>query len=168
MTTRIKFELVGDGAGFHLLIPVIFNRKINGYLIIDTGASKSVFDKSLTGAFAAPLDAKEYLERFPQEDMKESLPPELLEQMNVNEGEILTMGVDSSSNIQTSFAFLESLKIGRLLIENLMIVQIDLSNVNKVFEMMLNKKIWGLLGSDLMVKYNAKIDYKKQSLTLFY
>ena len=46
MKTTIPFKIIKiDDEGFHLLIKVYINKKV-AHLLIDTGASKSVFDKT--------------------------------------------------------------------------------------------------------------------------
>ncbi len=167
MTTRVPFDLIGDGSGYHLMVKAKFNKKIEGTLIIDTGASKSIFDKTFSDTFARPLSKKDFLSQFPEMSVKDKLSDEMMEKFEVDEDGILTMGVDSKS-LETNFAIIDKFKIGKLQLENYSIVQLDLSNVNSVFEMMSGMRICGLLGSDFLNEYKAKIDYEKKLLTLKY
>jgi len=47
-------------------------------------------------------------------------------------------------------------------------VLLDLSHVNKSYEQIGLKQIEGVLGSDILLKYNAIIDYPKKELRLTY
>ena len=66
----------------------------------------------------------------------------------------------------TSSTNLLSFKIGELTIENFHAILLNLSHVNASYEKMGFSQIDGVLGSDVLNKYNAIIDYKKQRITL--
>jgi hypothetical protein len=128
-----------DDKSFHLLIEV----KINGLpvnLIIDTGASRTVFDKSLSGK-------KVRLKK--QHDLKE----------------IQSAGI-SAENIESQLAIVKSFKLGKLKLRDFPVVLIDLDSINKLYSKVTGKQIHGLLGSDFLLEMNAVIDYGKAFLVL--
>jgi hypothetical protein len=59
-----------------------------------------------------------------------------------------------------------NLEIGSKKIENITLPLVDLSHVNETYEKLDLKKIQGVLGSDLLYMFKAKIDYNKLELTL--
>lgn len=126
-----------DGGGYHLGLKVNLNGK-NAFLLLDTGASRTVFDKNQ------------------------------IEQYNTSQIELLdekSTGLGTSSmDIHTTEV--STLEIGTKKIENITLALIDLSHVNETYEKLGFKKIQGVLGSDVLYKYNAVIDYGKLELTL--
>jgi len=143
MQTNIPIEILPiEDDGFHLLI----RAKINGQkanLIIDTGASRTVFDETLI---------KKYL-------------PEEYDNFEINEK--LSTGLGTNTMKSSAFS-LKSLKIGDLNIENYMAVILDLTNINDSYTKLKLPKIHGVIGGDLLSKYKAVIFYKAKKLKLFY
>ncbi|PVX49829.1 aspartyl protease [Balneicella halophila] len=68
--------------------------------------------------------------------------------------------------VDVTFTTLNSLALGNFLIEGVSLAMIDLSTVNEAYKQVSIEPIIGLLGSDLLLKYQAKIDYKEASLYL--
>ena len=66
----------------------------------------------------------------------------------------------------SQFTNVKKIKIGELLIENYDVVLLDLSHVNHSYEQANLKTIDGVLGSDILLQYNAIIDYEKKILKL--
>ncbi|PKP35908.1 MAG: clan AA aspartic protease [Bacteroidetes bacterium HGW-Bacteroidetes-17] len=143
MQTNIPIEILPiEDDGFHLLIRVKINGK-KANLIIDTGASRTVFDETLI---------KNYL-------------PDEYDDFETNEK--LSTGL--GTNTMKSLAFsLKSLKIGDLNIKNYMAVILDLTNINDSYSKLKLPKIHGVIGGDLLSKYNAVIYYKAKKLKLTY
>lgn len=140
MPTRYKIPIYIielDKNSFHLLIEVKIN-KIPFNVIIDTGASRTVFDKSLLG-----------------KKMKLAEPVE-------NE-EIHSAGV-TAGNIESVMAIADSFKLGKLKLKNFPVVLIDLGGINKLYRKVTGKQVHGLLGSDFLLEMNAVIDYSKATL----
>lgn len=106
--------------------------------VIDTGASKSVFDKSLT---------------------------EKYEQLEDETEEIQSAGI-SDKKLETGLGRLETFWLGKLKMEHAKMAIIDLSHINELYSSVAKIKICGLLGGDFLLKYKAKIDYKKKVLEL--
>ena len=133
----IKLLFIED-AGFHLLIKA----KVNGkpaVLLIDTGASKTVFDKAKVMRF-----------------VKESVFTTL--------GKLST-GL-GTAKMETQSVQLKKLQLGKLAISEFETIVIDLSHVNQTYARLELPEIDGVLGSDLMLKHHALIDYKKKKLTI--
>lgn len=136
-TLSIKMLSIEDD-GLHLII----DSKVNDRacrLLIDTGASRTVFDQNRIFNF-------------------------------INENELehhdkLSTGLGTDS-MPTSSTNLLVFKIGELEIENFHAILLDLSHVNASYEKMGFGQIDGVLGSDVLNKYNAIIDYKKQRISL--
>jgi predicted aspartyl protease len=128
-----------DNKSFHLLIEAEIN-ELAVNLIIDTGASKTVFDKSLNGIAVRASD------------------PQDLE-------EIHSMGI-MTGNIESQSAVVKLFKLGKLKLRDFPVVLIDLESINKIYLKVTGKQIHGLLGSDFLLEMNAVIDYGKACLIL--
>lgn len=126
-----------DGGGYHLGLDVNLNGK-NAFLLLDTGASRTVFDKN-------------------QIELYNSSEIELLDEKSTGLG-------TSSMDIHTTK--ISNLEIGTKKIENITLALIDLSHVNETYEKLGFRKIQGVLGSDLLYKYQAVINYRNLELTL--
>lgn len=137
--TKLNLEVLSiEGDGFHLYI----NAKINGLkanLLVDTGASKTVFDKSR-------------IVNFSDEN-------KLVELDKLSTG----LGTDS---MRGHMIDIDEIKLGNIKVKNYQGLALDLSHVNASYDKMGIKPIDGVLGSDILHQYNAIIDYKKQELTL--
>ncbi len=139
MITKIPIEIVElEGDGYHLFIECTFNSKEKGNLIIDTGASKTVFDKNFLLDFSTDIDF---------------------------DVDIKSAGIDANP-IENSTGIIKKISLGELDLNNFMSVFIDLSQINEIYKEIIDKKIWGLLGSDLLKKFDGVIDYKNKTLTL--
>ncbi|NRF39816.1 retropepsin-like aspartic protease [Pedobacter foliorum] len=123
--------------GFHLLVEiVVFGQKL--FAVVDTGASRSVFDKTFL---------KDHLK-----DLEHS-----------EETQATTL-FSTSSTLQ---AVIPAIKIGRLALKNYETVALDLEAVNQAYEGLGHPPIIGIIGSDLLLKYQAVINYKKMKLYLY-
>jgi hypothetical protein len=128
-----------DHKSFHPLIEA----KINGLqvnLIIDTGASRSVFDKALLG--------------------------KKLTLVNTDDLEEITSAGIMAGNIESQSAVIKSFKLGKLILRDFPVVLIDLESINALYMKVTGKHIHGLLGSDFLLDMNAVINYGKSSLVL--
>jgi predicted aspartyl protease len=137
--TKLNLEVLSiEGDGYHLYI----NAKINGlkaHLLVDTGASKTVFDKSR-------------IVNFSHEN-------KLVELDKLSTG----LGTDS---MRGHLIDINEIKLGNIKVKNYQGLALDLSHVNASYDKMGIKPIDGVLGSDILHQFNAIIDYKKQELTL--
>lgn len=127
-----------EGDGFHLIAEGLINGK-SARFVVDTGASRTVFDKERV------LD---YIDN-----------PEF------NEKEGLSAGIGGTDI--SSFIFkLEELSFGELSIKDYQAVAMDLSNVNNSYAMLNIPPVDGVLGGDLLYKYKAVISYKLKKMRL--
>lgn len=140
MQTKIPFQLLAiEDDGFHLQLTI----KINGrdaILILDTGASRSVFDENR-------------IKNFTTNNQTEDL-------------ERLSSGLGTNTMVSKK-VHLDKLQLNELSIENYEATILDLSHVNLSYEKLNLSLIDGVLGSDILQAFNAIIDYKKQELHLF-
>ncbi|HKR06277.1 MAG TPA: retropepsin-like aspartic protease [Bacteroidia bacterium] len=127
-----------ENDGLHLLMKVTINNKI-AKLIVDTGASRTVLDKNR-------------IHRF----VKES---------NFEKHEALSTGL-GTSGMESHIVELKKLKIGNWKFENITWVMLDMSHVNNSYSQIGLKEIDGVLGGDILMKYNAVIDYEKKQMIL--
>lgn len=127
-----------DEDGYHFLINAEMNGK-KAKLLIDTGASRSVFDKNR-------------INRFSENEFTTT--------------EALSTGLGTNT-MESHTINLDSLKLGDLVLKDFEAVLLDLSHVNGSYLNMQLEAIDGVLGSDLLMKYKAVIDFKKGVLKLY-
>ncbi len=141
MITTIPFTILSiDGEGFHLMIKIYINGK-PAKLIIDTGASKTVFDNKRIVKYVSN-------KKFEKHDQ-------------------LSTGLGTNT-MKSQITILKKIKIGDIEILNYKTVLLDLSHVNQSYEKIGLTKIEGVLGSDILLEYKAVIDYEKKVLKLKY
>lgn len=127
-----------EGDGFHLIAEGLINNKPARF-VVDTGASRTVFDKDRILNY---IDNPEF-----------------------NEKEGISAGIGGTDI--TSFIFnIEELSFGNLKINDYQAVAMDLSNVNNSYAMLKLPPVDGVLGGDLMKKYQAVINYKLKKMRL--
>ncbi len=127
-----------DEGNFHILIESKIGDSETSHWVIDTGASKTVFDSTLHDKYIISND--------------------LL-------SEIESAGI-GDSKIETKVGVIERLNIGEKIIVNFSVGLIDLSNLNMLYRQYTNFKISGLIGSDFLQKYKAIIDYERLTISL--
>jgi hypothetical protein len=141
MISTIPFKVLNiDNEGFHLLIKLRINRKI-AKLIIDTGASKTVFDKSR-------------IEQFVPE-------------RNFDVHDKMSSGLGTNT-MQSQTTRIKKMTIGEIEIMDYKAVLLDLSHVNQSYQQIGLPTVDGVLGSDILLQYHAVIDYEKKILKLKY
>lgn len=122
--------------GFHLLVEVVvFGQTFKA--VIDTGASKTVFDKSTVMQY---------------------IDPEIL---------LLSDKVSTGLGTNSMESFLlkiPRLLIGPLLIADMQIAVLDLSIINETYQKLELNPIIGVIGGDILMQYGAVIDYAAQKL----
>ena len=127
-----------EGDGFHLIVEGMINNKPARF-VVDTGASRTVFDKDRILNY---IDNPEF-----------------------NEKEGISAGIGGTD--LSSFIFnIEELSFGDLKINDYQAVAMDLSNVNNSYAMLKLPPVDGVLGGDLMKKYQAVINYKLKKMRL--
>ncbi|NPD46186.1 MULTISPECIES: aspartyl protease family protein [unclassified Lentimicrobium] len=139
MTTKIPLELIDlNGDGFHLAMTV----EVNGVklrMILDTGASRTVFDVNRIDSFV----------QNPEMELNEQLSTGL-----------------GTNDMQSNILQIDSFVIGELRIQEYSTVAIDMVHINQTYEILEMPLIDGVLGSDILHEFQAKIDYKTKELTL--
>jgi len=139
MKTVIPIEIVtlGDDKSFHLLVVANIDGKKYD-LLIDTGASHSIFDATL----------------FPVLD-KDKLAGLKIESAGIHSGEL-----------NSSFGTIKKFRLGKLKYNDLTVILIDLTHVNELYKRFTKKRVAGLIGSDFLLEHKALIDYKNLELVL--
>lgn len=139
MATRIKLDIFSlDKDGHHIRLKALVNGKEADF-ILDTGASRTVFDKNVIHEFIPDVDLM-------QHDSK-------------------TSGV-GSNELESYSTIIKKIQIGNLLIRKYHCAVIDLTHVNIAYSMVGEPKVHGVLGGDILMKYKAKINYAAGTLTL--
>lgn len=123
--------------GFHPLLDIqLYGRKFT--VVLDTGASRTAFDKDLLAVHEDAL---------------------------ILETDKLSTGL--GTNEMTSYtAIIPDLYIGDLHIQNHQVAVLDLSTINIAYRQMNHPEVLGVLGGDILMKYKAVIDYGKKELRL--
>ncbi len=141
MPSYIPIEVtVIEDDGFHLMIAV----EVNGLparMLLDTGASRSVFDL-------------ERISRF----FTSSRP-------DFEANEKLSTGL-GTRDMQSQALYLKELKIGELRIRKYPAVVLDMSHVNLSYSELDLPPIDGVIGSDILMKYGALINYGKMMMRI--
>jgi hypothetical protein len=129
-------ELEDDN--FHLVVSSVLSDGTEGLWVVDTGASKTVFDKNLSENYI--IDSK-------------------------GTEEVHTAGIGEKP-LETETGRLRSFSLGKLKVESLWVALLNLSHINSFYSKATSLKICGLIGSDFLLKHQAVIDYKKKLLRL--
>ncbi|MES2653884.1 MAG: aspartyl protease family protein [Bacteroidota bacterium] len=131
----ILISLQGDG--FHLLVEiVVFGEKL--FAVLDTGASRSVFDKGL-------------MEKY-------------IKDLTLEEGTQAATIFSSSTTLQ---GIIPKLKIGGLTLKNYLTVGLDLQGVSDTYMQLGHPAVAAIIGGDILMEFDAKIDYKKKVLRFY-
>lgn len=124
--------------GFHPLINIkVFGKRFK--VVLDTGASKTAFDKSML------------LEGFADAVL--------------NISDRLSTGLGTTT-MESSTAIISDLHIGRILIDEFEVAVLDLSAINHAYRQLGHPQVLGVIGGDLLMKYKAVIDYGKGKMYL--
>jgi len=138
--TEIPLKILElEKENFHLLVIGKIGRSKKMYWIVDTGASRSVFD----------INEEQYY------DKKEISEEEEYQSAGINPGKI-----------QTGVGTIHNLKFGKLKIKEIDLALIDLQHVNNIYKKFdkENISIVGLIGSDILNKYGACIDFPERKI----
>jgi predicted aspartyl protease len=127
-----------ENDGMHLLAKVKINNRV-ARLIVDTGASRTVLDKNR-------------IHRFVKEN-------------NFEKHHAVSTGL-GTNDMESHLVEIKKLGIGNWKLNNLILVLLDLSHVNISYAQIGMKEIDGVLGGDILMKYDAVIDYGKKQMIL--
>lgn len=122
---------------YHILIEGNFADGSPSCWVIDTGASKSVLDKNLNTYY-------ELVDQDNQDDYQSA---------GINQG-----------MMETSVGKMTYLRFGELEITGQKVALIDLSHVNEIYGKYSSFRIAGLLGGDLLMLHQCKIDYAGKTI----
>jgi len=124
--------------GFHLLVEiVVFGQR--HFAVVDTGASRTVFDRTLIET------------NIPDSSLAEE-----------------TQATTLFSTSTTILASIPIIVIGeKIRIKSYSTVCLDLTSVNETYQQLGHPVIAAILGGDILLEYQAKIDYRKLKLRLY-
>ena len=139
MKTTLPIDIVtlGEDNSFHLFVSGYINGQSYD-LLIDTGASHTIFDSSL-------------IQEVPADETVGH--------------EIQSAGIHAGE-LKTSIGHIKKFKLGDLKYVDWTVVLLDLTHVNNLYGKFSDKRVAGLIGSDFLLKHKAIIDYKKRELVL--
>lgn len=122
---------------YHILLESSFSDGTSSYWVIDTGASKTVLDKTLVNYY------------------------ELIDSENTDDYQ--SAGINQGMT-ETAIGRLTFLRFGEIEIADHKVALIDLSHVNEIYAKYTSYPIAGLLGGDLLMRYQCKIDYAGKTI----
>ena len=124
--------------GYHIFIDIgVDGQQVR--MLLDTGASRTVFDSTSLKAIVSELEMEE------------------------NEDKATGLGSDTVENF---IAHIKELSLGELVLKDYQVGVLDLQHVNMSYERIDLLPIAGVLGSDILVKYQAVIDLKERVVRL--
>ena len=139
MTSTIPLEIVNiEEGGCHIFLNCEINNNLIADLILDTGASKTVFNEKMLEPYVNEITENECVESSGISDVK----------------------------LQSKSGRLRMIKFGNLCLENESIILMDLDHINSLYKKIDNREIWGLLGGDFLLKYKVNINYQKKELII--
>ena len=127
-----------EGEGFHIMVRGMIHGKEASFLI-DTGASRSVFDPKTITAF--------------------------IEDIQFEKKEGMSAGV-GSSDLESATFVIDRLGIGALEITDSEGVALDLENIHEMYGKLGLPHIDGIIGGDLLRRHKAVINYRSRKLRL--
>jgi len=127
-----------EGEGFHIMVKGLIHGKEANFLI-DTGASRSVFDPKTITTFIDGVT-------FEQKDG-------------------MTAGV-GSSDLESSTFHIDVFSIGDMEITHYEAVALDLENIHEMYDKLGLPHIDGIIGGDLLKSKKAVINYRNKKLRL--
>jgi hypothetical protein len=139
MRIRIPIEIVElENGNYHPVVTSVFNDGSTGKWVIDTGASKSVFDSNLQKQVLSVVGRTEDLH---------------------------SAGIGAEP-MKSMAAVLHPLNFGKLTVAELKVALLDLSHINELYAKTTDLRICGLLGGDFLMRFRATVSYKRKRLIL--
>jgi len=134
---QIPIQLLDiEGEGFHILI----EGKINGLeaqFLIDTGASRSVFDPTVISRF--------------------------IENPKFKKKKGITSGV-GGNDLESSTFKIASLSFGDIELHDYEAVALDMQNIHETYEKLGLPAIDGIIGGDILYRLKATINYRLRKI----
>jgi len=126
--------------GFHPLVEVVlFNQIFKA--VIDTGASRTVLDKTTIETH--------------------------VDETTLLMSDKLSTGLGTNS-MESYTLLLDQIQIGALLIGDIEVAVLDLSTINTAYETLSVTPVIGVIGGDILVQYNAIINYPLKKISFSY
>ena len=134
---EICFEIVElESKTWHPLVKAEFTGLDEHWWVIDSGASKSVFDVSLTGHYAS--------------DENDS---------------VMATGLGKEV-VETSSGTIDEFKIGGINFGSLKVALVNFQHINDEYAKFSDKKIVGLIGCDFLYTHKAILNFDMKKLNL--
>ena len=127
-----------EGEGFHIMVKGLIHGKEADFLI-DTGASRSVFDPNTISSF--------------------------IDDLTFEKKEGMTAGV-GSSNLESATFRIDVFSLGDMEILDYEAVALDLENIHEMYGKLGLPHIDGIIGGDLLKRHKAVINYRNKKLRL--
>lgn len=139
MTTNLSIVIQPiEEDGFHIISTITINHQ-PAVVIIDTGASKSVFDENRIEKFVNHHDFKK------QDKLSSGLGTNTMESKSVH---------------------IDALQLNDLEIKGYNATLLNLEHVNASYQKLDLLPIDGIIGGDILTAHHAVIDYRKKTITL--
>ena len=137
MSVEIPFEVIYlmDENNVHIAVNALLNG-VPARLVVDTGASHSCLCKKTFKSVCKKANT-------------------------IKADAVMGIG---KSKLNNQLVEIQRFELGELRIDNYHFLMIQLSHINKVLEIMDLQPIHGLLGGDILLKYNAVIDYNERKI----
>jgi hypothetical protein len=137
MKLKISFDIVElEEKTYHPLIKAEFHGLEEHWWVIDTGASKSVFDESLIDYYTGD-----------------------------NEDSVMATGLGKEV-VQTNSAEISDLTLGGYHFGVLNVALVDFLHINNEYSKFSEKKIVGLIGCDFLYPHKAILDFDQREISL--
>jgi len=141
MPHKIPIKIIPiEDDGYHVCIEAGINDKA-ALLLIDTGASRTVFDAERINNFIAEKD------------------------LELKEMEKLSTGLGTNT-MKSHIVVVDSLELGELILKDFETVVIDMKHINDSYEKIGLTPIDGVIGGDILVDYSAVLDYGEKMLVV--
>lgn len=132
MKYKIKMEICElEKKNFHLFVSLKIGNK-SARLLVDTGASKTVFDSERVLQFVKEKKIK------------------------TNDSKSVGLGV---ADMETKVVKLKDVTLGKMFLDKLEVAVLPIGHVNQTYQQINLPPIDGVLGSDFLMKHNAVINY---------
>ena len=136
----IKIELLAiEDDGYHIFMEALINGQV-ARMLIDTGASRTVFDAGRIRAF---LPENSY--KFEKIDK-------------------LSTGLGTNT-MESHSVIIEKFSLGETVFTGYLAVVLNMEHVNQSYRMLGFPSIDGVIGGDLLVLLRAKVDYHKKTIS---
>lgn len=126
--------------GFHPLVEVVLFDQ-NFKAVIDTGASRTVLDKTTIETY--------------------------VDETTLLISDKLSTGLGTNS-MESYTLLVKQIQIGDLSIDDIEVAVLDLSTINTAYETLSVTPVIGVIGGDILVRYNAIINYPLKKISFSY